>query len=129
MSSFPQELTDVAHALVEHCRTGQEMTGLDLLYDPEAESVEALPLAGRETGMVKGVQAIKDKHHWWSSAFEVHGSIVEGPYLHGLNRFALVFSMEATERATGNRTLMREVAIYTVEAGKIIREEFFYSAT
>jgi len=128
MSGFSPDLVTIAQTLVDICRTGQEMAGLDALYHPDAVSVEAMAMPGQQSGAVTGVAAIKAKHDWWYSAFEVHAAAVEGPYLHGEDRFALIFEMDVTERATGNRTHMREVAIYTVAAGKITREEFFYAA-
>ena len=58
---------------------------------------------------------------------EVHESSTEGPFLHGSDRFAVVFAMDATERESGQRMQMTEVGVYTVSGGKITREEFFYT--
>jgi hypothetical protein len=116
-----------AEKLVAHCRAHTEAQGLDELYDPGAVSVEAvaMPGGGRET---RGVAAIKGKHEWWNAAMEVHAASVEGPYLHGEDRFAVIFGFDATDRKTGDRTKMQEVAIYSVDGdGKIVREEFFYT--
>ena len=55
----------------------------------------------------------------------VHDHKVEGPFLHGDDRFAVIFEMETSPKAGGERTRMREVAVYHTE-GKIVREEFFY---
>jgi hypothetical protein len=35
--------------------------------------------------------------------------------------------MDVEEKKTGNRRTMREVGVYTVENGKVIREEFMYA--
>lgn len=35
---------------------------------------------------------------------------------------------ETTFKPTGQRIGMREMALYTVKDGKIVREEFFYNA-
>jgi len=117
-------LKEIADRLVEGCKTGQEAANLDLLYHPDAVSVEAADYtgAGRET---RGVEGIKGKHAWWESAFEMHSADLEGPFLHGEDRFAVIFEVDATEKATGERMPMREVAIYHVAGGKIVREEFF----
>ena len=32
---------------------------------------------------------------------------------------------QVTQKATGRQMTLREIAIYTVEEGKIVREEFF----
>jgi ketosteroid isomerase-like protein len=36
--------------------------------------------------------------------------------------------MDTTDKATGQRSQGREVAVYHVKDGKIVREEFYYSA-
>ena len=59
---------------------------------------------------------------------EVHDAKVEGPFLHGEDRFGMIFEMDVTEKASGQRSQMKELGVYTVDgAGKIIREEFFYT--
>ena len=39
---------------------------------------------------------------------------------------ALIFDMDVTNKESGQRMQMREVGVYTVKNGKILREEFFY---
>ncbi|MEM8772512.1 MAG: nuclear transport factor 2 family protein [Pseudomonadota bacterium] len=123
---FDEKLMQVANKLVEHCRNHTERQGLDELYAQDAVSVEAADMGeGRE---VKGVDAIKAKHDWWDNAFEVHSGSVEGPYAHGPNQFGAIFELDATNKETGERSEMKEFGVYTVEGGKITREEFFYRA-
>ena len=45
--------------------------------------------------------------------------------LHGDDRFAVIFDVAAREKASGKEMVMKEVAIYHVADGKIVREEFF----
>lgn len=118
----------IARALVDHCRNGTEREGLDTLYDANAVSVEAV--ANPQTGSAEtvGLAAIHGKHEWWAANFEVHGGEVDGPFPHGDNRFAVMFKMDATEKASGTRFTMTEVGVYTVKDGKIVREEFFYAS-
>jgi ketosteroid isomerase-like protein len=117
-------LKEIAEALVDGCRTGKERENLDRLYHPDAVSVEAADYSGqgRETA---GLDGIKGKHDWWDSAMEVHSAEVEGPFLHGDDRFAVIFDIDATDKASGQRMPMREVAVYHVADGRIVREEFF----
>lgn len=122
-----ETLRATADRLVANCREGREMQGLDELYDPGAVSVEAMEMNGPGSAVSTGLAAIKAKHDWWNGAFEVTGGKVEGPYLHGADRFAVIFAMETRNRATGETGAMQEVALYTVnDAGRIAREEFFY---
>lgn len=121
-----QTLKKIAKKLVENCRTGNEKQGLSELYEPEAISVEAIVGPGASSRESVGVEAIQGKHEWWANTFQVHSSDVEGPFFHGDDRFAVIFSIDATNRETSERSAMKEVAIYTVSNGKIIREEFYY---
>ena len=123
---FDEKLIEVANALIGHCRNHTEEKGLNELYADDAVSVEAVDMGdGREA---KGRDAIKAKHDWWNNAFEVHSDSVEGPFAHGENRFGAIFELDATNKETGERSQMKEFAVYTVDNGKIVREEFFYLA-
>jgi hypothetical protein len=122
-----ETLRATAEALVAHCRNGTTGAGLTELYDPGAVSVEAMAMPGADSAETRGLEGIRGKHAWWDEAMEMHSGKVEGPFLHGDDRFAVIFEFDATERATGKRNQMREVAIYTVNpAGRIVREEFYY---
>ncbi len=120
-------LTDIANELVAGCREGRASANLDKLYAPDAVSVEAADMGGgRET---KGLAGIHGKHDWWESAHIIHGATVEGPFVHGDDRFAVIFGMDVETKETKERMQMREVAVYHVADGKIVREEFFYGAS
>jgi hypothetical protein len=59
-------------------------------------------------------------------ANEVHSTKATGPFLHGEDRIGVIFEMDITDKASGNRMQMQELAIYTAKDGKITREEFYY---
>jgi ketosteroid isomerase-like protein len=118
-------LQDIAIELVAGCREDRARANLDKLYAPDAVSVEAMDMGGGAT--TTGLQGIHGKHDWWEGAFETHGLTVEGPFIHGDDRFAVIFGMDTTDKATGVRSQGREVGIYQVAGGKIVREEFYYS--
>ncbi|EPX76030.1 nuclear transport factor 2 family protein [Salipiger mucosus] len=118
-------LKSVADELVAGCREGREAENLDRLYAEDAVSVEAFDMpggAGRET---RGRAGIHGKHEWWAGAFETHSAEVAGPFLHGEDRFAVIFVVDATELASGTRMQMQEIGLYTVAGDRIVREEFF----
>lgn len=119
-------LKDVAEKLVRYCNEHKEAQGLKELYAADAVSIEAAapPGGSRKT---EGVAGIKGKHDWWFGAHTVHASRAEGPFLHGRNRFAVIFSMDVTNKESGQRVKMQEVGVYTVRGGKITKEEFFYT--
>ena len=116
-------LKEIADALIEACRTGSERQMLDDLYDPDALSVEPMDFGtGRVT---EGLQGIHGKHDWWAETFETLEQTVSGPFLHGDDRFAVIFHVTARKRDSAEVIPMQEVAIYHVADGRIVREEFF----
>lgn len=118
------DLTAIARELVAGCREGRDRANLDVLYAPDAVSVEPMDWSGngRES---HGVDAIKGKHDWWTGSHTIHSIGIDGPFVHGDDRFAVVFDMDVTQKESGNRVTGREVGIYHVADGKIVREEFY----
>jgi ketosteroid isomerase-like protein len=120
-------LREIADALVEGCRTGKEAENLGKLYAEDAVSVEAADMGqGRETA---GLDGIRGKHAWWDEAMEMTGGTVSDPMLHGEDRFAVIFEASGREKATGKTFEMKEIGVYHVKGGKIVREEFYYDTT
>jgi ketosteroid isomerase-like protein len=116
---------DVAQKLVSMCRERRDHEALDELFAPDAVSVEAAPMPNLPQE-VRGLDAIRAKGVWWRDNHVVHEAKVEGPYPNG-DRFALRFTYDVTQKQSGQRFKMDEVALYTVNGGKIVREEFFYT--
>ena len=117
---------EIATALVDLCKQGKFLDAIDSLYADDAVSVEAKSFNGmpRET---HGKAAIRGKGEWWEGAHEIHSMAVDGPFV-SPEYFAVVFSMDVTMKATGKRVQGREVALYTVANGKVIRDEFLMDA-
>jgi len=123
----PQELMQIGSQLVEMCNQGRDTECLNQLYSEDAVSAEAAPMPGQTSAEAVGLEAIRGKHEWWFGAHEVHSSKAEGPFAHGNDRFAVIFDMDVTNKESGERLQMREVATYFVnEQGRIYREEFAY---
>lgn len=114
---------EVANALVELCKQGENLKAVETLYAENVVSVEDMegPMARLE-----GHEAVRGKTLWWFGAHEYHGGNVEGPWVHG-NQFVVRFTMDITEKESGKRMNMDEVGVYTVENGKVVHEYFFYS--
>ena len=127
---FKDTLARTATQLNAYCNSSDERKALDELYAPDCVSVEALAMPESEMGqVVEGLDAIRQKHDWWYDAHDVHSSSSEGPFMHGDDKFSLIFEMDVTNKEQGERMQMKEVGLYTVnESGQIIREEFFYPA-
>lgn len=123
----PQELMEIGGKLVDYCNAGKEAEALDTLYAEDAVSVEAAPMPGEDSAEAKGLDAIRGKHDWWFGAHEVHKADAEGPFVFGGDRFLVIFDMDVTNKESGERIQMKDIGVYYVKDGKIVREEFAYA--
>jgi ketosteroid isomerase-like protein len=115
---------EIAKKYVELCKVHQNQVILETLFSPDVVSVEAAAMPGMPAE-VRGVKAVAEKGVQWMSNHEVHSAKVEGPWPNG-NRFVVRFSYDVTNKPSGRRFQMEEAALFTIENGKIVREEFFY---
>lgn len=120
-----EDLVKLGRDFVQAMRDRRGIAHVDELYTENAESVEAVVPPGREVRIAKGRGAIQTKREVWAAAHEIHKLDADGPYVHPPNRFAVRFEVEVTHKETGRQMTLREIAIYTVENGMIVREEFF----
>lgn len=74
-----------------------------------------------------GRKAVRAKGEAWMADHTIHGASAEGPFV-GSTGFAVRFKMDVENKAAGTREIMDEIAVYTVLKGKVVREEFMYSA-
>ena len=116
---------EIGKELIALCREGKNLEAIEKFYSPDIESVKAMAMPGMGQTQ-RGIEDIKGKTKWWHENHEVHGGgEVSGPFPHG-DRFIVLFKMEVTPKQTGKRMTMEEVGLYSVENGKIVKEEFFY---
>jgi len=113
-------LQALAHKFVELCSQGKNFDVMETMYAPGIVSVEA---DGKEW---VGKQPVIQKSRNWGEENTFHGEKLRGPYFSAPNQFAVHFALDVTRKATGERLTLEEVAVYTVEQGKITREQFFY---
>lgn len=112
---------EVGKSLVELYNAGKWDEPAKLWWSPEIVSVEGMGMAWA------GRDAVNAKNAGWYEQNNVLGGSAEGPYV-GASGFAVKFRMEVQEKATGKRTRMEEVGVYTVQDGKIVREEYMYGS-
>lgn len=93
----------------------------DALFAKNWVSIE-----GFGVGMLfDGRKAVEAKCAEWIATHDIHGASCEGPYC-GSTGFAVKLNMDVTDKNSGQRMVMQEIAFYTVQGGKIIQEEFCY---
>lgn len=120
-------LKEIGEKLVDFVKQRENLQAIYELYGKDIESIEAAaPPQGGER-IAKGVDAVKAKNEWWAENHEVHAASVRGPFPNGEDRFCVIYTYDATHKPSGRRLAMEEVALYTVDDGKIVKEEFFYS--
>ncbi len=119
----------IGKQLAEFCNQGKNMDAINALYSDNIVSVEACDMGNPDMPQtMTGKDAILGKNQWWSENHEVHDGSVTGPFPHG-NRFVLLFNYEVTPKCgpmAGQRMKMQEAGLFTVDNGKVIKEEFFY---
>ena len=115
----------IANRLVELCRKGDYSGAQQELYSEDATSNEPENSPSPGPKHVTGRDAIIAKGKQFQEMLEeVHGSSVSDPIVAG-NHFAVSLDLDATYKGMG-RQEMKEVCVYEVKDGKIVKEEFFY---
>jgi hypothetical protein len=113
-------IKEIGEDIILHVREGRDWDAIQKHYSPEIVSVEA------DGNAASGLEGLKAKHEWWTSAHEVHSVEAEGPFLNQ-NQFSAIYTMDLTDKASGARFNMKEVAVYTVADDKITHEAFYYT--
>jgi hypothetical protein len=112
---------DVATDLVALCKAGKFAEAGERYWAKDVLSIE--PGEG-DMARMQGYDAVHAKTDWWEANNEVHGVLVEGPYVNG-DQFVVRYKMDMTPKG-GERRTMDETGLYTVRDGKIAEERFFY---
>lgn len=120
-----EDLVKLGREFVEAMRNRRGIAQVDKLYSENAQSVEAVVPPGRDVRIAKGRVAIKGKREDWAANHEIKRLDADGPFVHPPNQFAVRFQADVIQKATGQQMTLSEIAVYTVEEGKIVREEFF----
>ncbi len=109
--------------LVELAKAGRDAEAVNELYADNIESVEIISNTTEEPQVWKGIDGVREKYAWWESVATIHSVEVDGPFAgHGSDVFVVGFSMDVT--VEGERNTMREVGVFTVEEGKIVKEVY-----
>lgn len=112
----------VAEAFTALCKEGRLDEAGERFWAEDVVSLETMPGDFQRTDTKAAARA---KGEWWVNAHEVHAFTTEGPLVNG-DQFVVRFTMDVTQKETGQRVQMDEVALYTVRDGLIVEERFFY---
>ncbi len=122
---FGEEAVDI-RAIADHvvalAKAGEFEAIGDTYWDEEVISFEA---GDGPMAVCDGIAAVRAKSEWWASAHEIHSGTADGPWVNG-DQFAVRFIMDVTNKDSGQRIQMDEIALYTIDGGRIIEERFFY---
>lgn len=114
---------EVANRFYELAQQGNWDAIQDELFSAEAQSIE--PDFAPQP-VVKGIEAIKQKGvNFNNMTEEVHGGYCNEPVIAG-DFFSCAMGMDCTFKGQG-RVKMDEIAVYEVQNGKIVKEQFFYN--
>lgn len=113
---------EIANNLVKWCNNGDYDRCYQELYSTNIVSLEP---EWAETPRAEGMQEVAKKGEWWEKTFEVHSSAASKPTVAD-NWFSVRFDMDTTHKPSGHRSKSSEIAVYHVQDGKIVREQFFY---
>ncbi len=117
------EVQQIANRLVELCRQGNWDQAQKELY---SENIVSLEPAGAPMERAEGMQAVIQKgEHFNSMVEEYLGIEVSEPQVAG-NYISCKLVMDTKFKGAPGPTRMEEIALYTVEGGKIVQEQFFY---
>tara|TARA_R110000868_G_scaffold119469_2_gene316904 strand:+ start:224632 stop:225048 length:417 start_codon:yes stop_codon:yes gene_type:complete len=131
MTTATATITEIANDLVTHCKSGDE--GVDMVeYDTKiwdkhfANNFNSIEGDGREYNTREELVA---KYKKWQEEVTCHDCKVEGPFV-GQNSFSVIFDLDMESKVNAfPRMRMKEIATYTVENGKIVKEEFCYESS
>ncbi|MEM8756918.1 MAG: SnoaL-like domain-containing protein [Planctomycetota bacterium] len=115
-------LASLGRAILDHVRSGatDDRPLWEAHFHPEFVSVEG---SGESASGYDGVAA---KQKGWMDAHTMHGFTADGPYL-GSDCVVIGYTIDVEPKdGSWPRMTMREVGVYTVDGGKVIKEEFMY---
>ncbi|MBV7267725.1 nuclear transport factor 2 family protein [Winogradskyella luteola] len=113
---------DVAKKWHQMCAEGKNLECVNELY---AENVTSREMPGMPGEVTTGRQDVWNKNKkWLDNVAEWHGGDISEPVVAG-NHFTTKMTFDVTFKDRG-RQQMEEVAVFGVDDGKIVSEQFFY---
>lgn len=109
---------EVGESLVALFNAGKADEAEKTWYHRKIESIEG------DGSVFDGLKGVAEKSAWWCSENKIIEAKADGPFVCSTG-FTVIFTM-TVERTDGTRMEFREAGVYTVEKGRIVREQFMY---
>jgi hypothetical protein len=109
---------EVGESLVALFNAGKADEAERTWYHRKIESIEA------DGSVFEGVKGVAEKSAWWTSENTIVAAKAEGPFVCSTG-FTVLFTM-TVEKKDGTRHEFREAGFYTVEGGRVVREQFMF---
>ncbi|MEO1008893.1 MAG: SnoaL-like domain-containing protein [Planctomycetota bacterium] len=126
-----ETITKIGKDLVDHCNASLPDGADPIAHDGklwDAHFASSWTSVEGDGSEFVGREAIEGKYRWWMDNFECHEAKATGPFV-GPGGFSVIFDMDVEPKdGSRPRGWMKEIANYTVEDGKIVREVFCYDA-
>ena len=114
---------DVAQKWYNMCQSQKNLDCVNELY---ADNVTSREMPGMPGELTQGKQNVWNKNkEWLDNVAEFHGGNISEPTVAG-NHFTSKMDFDVTFKDRG-RQQMEELAVFEVQDGKIVNEQFYYS--
>ena len=115
------EIQQIASEIVTLIRQAKNKQAKDAFYADNIVSIEG------NGDKLEGIEAIYQKStDWAAQVSEVHSAYVSDPLV-SADHFALNIKMDISYK-NGSRAVMNEIAVYEVNDGKIVFEQYFFKS-
>ena len=115
------KIQEIAEEVVKLIRAGKNKEAKDTFYADDIISIEG---SGYR---LEGIDAIHQKSiAWMEQLSEVHSVSVSEPLI-ASDHFAIRIKMDISYK-NSHRVIMDEIAVYEVDDGKIVFEQFFFKS-
>ncbi len=118
-------IEDIARDFTALLRAGEFEAAGDRYWAPDVTSIEPAALPGGLCAAVSGIEATRIKRRARFGGARIDEIGIDGPFVTG-DQFALFLDMVLVDRTSGARQPFTEIALYTVRAGQIAEERYFY---
>lgn len=119
------DINQLSEKLVDYCRKGDWAGAQNELYADNCVSIEP---KGAPVERVEGLDAIIAKGQQFNEMVQEFHSIEVSDPIIAENHFSCSMKLTTTWKGAPGPSTMEEICVYTVNDGKVVQEEFFYTA-